>query len=110
MGSVDLALAVVVAAANVAVAAVLLARSGGGTQMPRIFGRPQPFPRLRAAMHVCLGLGMGVGWLVKDIFPPHSTGDAVLFNVVRILLSAGLAAALLVAFQHARPIRDKTAR
>ncbi|KAB1110432.1 hypothetical protein F6X54_17955 [Micromonospora aurantiaca] len=110
MGSVDLVLAVVVAAANLTVAAVLLARSRSGTAVPRIFGRPQPFPRLRAAMHACLGLGMGVGWLVKDIFPPHSTGDTVLFNVIRILLVAGLVTALLVAFQHARPIRDKAAR
>ncbi|MGN9807458.1 hypothetical protein [Micromonospora sp. L32] len=110
MGSVDLVLAVVVAAANLAVAAVLLARSRGGTAVPRIFGRPQPFPRLRAAMHACLGLGMGVGWLVKDIFPPHSTGDIVLFNVIRVLLVAGLVTALLVAFQHVRPIRDKATR
>ncbi|MGW1061022.1 hypothetical protein [Micromonospora rubida] len=108
MGSVDLVLAVVVAAANLAVAAVLLARSRGGTAVPRIFGRPQPSPRLRAAMHACLGLG--VGWLVKDIFPPHSTGDTVLFNVIMILLVAGLVTALLVAFQHARLIRDKAAR
>ncbi|MGN9919437.1 hypothetical protein [Micromonospora palomenae] len=110
MGSVDLVLAVVVAAANLAVAAVLLARSRSGTAVPRIFGRPQPFPRLRAAMHACLGLGMGVGWLVKDIFPPHSTGDIVLFNVIRVLLVAGLVTALLVAFQHVRPIRDKATR
>ncbi|MFI6263251.1 hypothetical protein [Micromonospora sp. NPDC051006] len=110
MGSVDLLLAVVAAAANLAVAAVLLARSRGGAAVPRIFGRPQPFPRLRAAMHACLGLGMGVGWLVKDVFPPHSTGDTVLFNVTRILLAAGLAAALLAAFQHARPHRDKAAQ
>jgi hypothetical protein len=110
MRSADVVLAVVVAAANLAVAAVLLARSRGGTAVPRIFGRPQPFPRLRAAMHACLGLGIGVGWLVKDIFPPHSTGDTVLFNVIRILLVAGLVTALLVAFQHARPIRDKAAR
>jgi hypothetical protein len=110
MGSVDVVLAVVVAAANLAVSAVLLARSRGGTAVPRIFGRPQPFPRLRAAMHACLGLGMGVGWLVKDIFPPDSTGDTVLFNVMKILLVAGLVTAVLVAFQHARPIRDKGAR
>jgi hypothetical protein len=110
MGSVDVVLAVVAAAVNLAVAAVLLARSRGGSVVPRIFGRPQPFPRLRAAMHVCLGLGVGVGWLVKDIFPPHSTGDTVLFNVIRILLAAGLVTALLAAFQYARPIRDKAAR
>ncbi|MFG1837311.1 hypothetical protein [Micromonospora sp. NPDC049175] len=110
MGSVDLVLAIVAAAANLAVAAVLLARSRGGTEVPRIFGRPQPVPRLRAAMHAFLGLGMGLGWLVKDIFPPHSTGDTVLFTVIRILLVAGLAAALLVAFRHVRPIRDKAAR
>ncbi|NBE82352.1 hypothetical protein [Micromonospora rubida] len=110
MGFVDLVLAVVVAAASLAVAAVLLARSRGGTAVPRIFGRPQPLPRLRAAMHACLGLGMGVGWLVKDIFPPHSTGDTVLFNVIRILLVAGLVTALLGAFQYARPIRNKAAR
>ncbi|BCB74759.1 hypothetical protein Pflav_011690 [Phytohabitans flavus] len=102
-------LAVVVAVANLAVAAVLLAKSRGGTAAPRIFGRLQSFPRLRAAMHAYLGLGFGVGWLVKDIFPSHSTGDTVLFNVVRILLVAGLVTALLVAFQHARPIRDKAA-
>jgi hypothetical protein len=34
----------------------------------------------------------------------------VLFNVIRILLVAGLVCALLVAVQHARPIRDKAAR
>ncbi|MEU4482776.1 hypothetical protein AB0F68_32685 [Micromonospora sp. NPDC023966] len=106
----DLVLAIVVAAANLAVATVLLARSRGGTAVPRIFGRSQPLPRLRAAMHACLGLGVGVGWLVKDIFPPHSTGDTVLFNVIRVLLVAGLVTALLVAFRHARPIRDKAAR
>jgi hypothetical protein len=110
MGSVDVVLAVVVAAGNLAVAAVLLARSRGGTAVPRIFGRPQRFPILRAVMHACLGLGMGVGWLVKDIFPPHSTGDTVLFNLIRILLVAGLVTALMVAFQHARPIRDRAAR
>jgi hypothetical protein len=107
MGSVDLVLAIVVAAANLAVATVLLARSRGDTLS---HGCPQPFPRLRAAMHACLGLGVGVGWLVKDIFPPHSTGDTVLFNVIRVLLVAGLVTALLVAFRHARPIRDKAAR
>ncbi|WP_422750573.1 hypothetical protein [Micromonospora sp. WMMD1219] len=67
-------------------------------------------PRLRVAMHACLGLGMGVGWIIKDIFPPHSTGDTMLFNVTRILLVTGLVTALLVAFQHARAIRDKVAR
>ncbi|MDG4758471.1 hypothetical protein [Micromonospora sp. WMMD710] len=110
MGSVDVVLAGVVAAANLALAAVLFARSRGGTRVPRIFGRPQPSPRLRAAMHTCLGLGLGVGWLVKDIFPPHSTGDTVLFNVVRILLAAGLVTALLAAFRHVRPVRDTSAR
>ncbi|WP_173072879.1 hypothetical protein [Phytohabitans rumicis] len=109
MGSVDVVLAVVVAAANLAVAALLLAGSRGGRAVPRIFRRSQPFPRMRAAMHACLGLGMGAGWLVKDIFPPHSTGDMVLFNVIRILLVAGLVTALLVAFRHARPIRRKAA-
>ncbi|WCN78966.1 hypothetical protein [Micromonospora sp. LH3U1] len=103
MGPVDLVLAVVAAAANLAMAAVLLARSRGGTAVPRIFGRPQPLPRLRAVMHTCLGLGMGVGWLAKDIFPPHSTGDTVLFHVVRILLVAACVTALLGAFRHARP-------
>jgi hypothetical protein len=34
----------------------------------------------------------------------------VLFNVIMILLVTGLITALLVAFQHARPIRDKAAR
>ncbi|MCX4471320.1 hypothetical protein OOK41_13520 [Micromonospora sp. NBC_01655] len=110
MGFVDQVLAVVVAASSLAVAAVLLARSRGGTAVPRIFGRPQPLPRLRAAMHACLGLGLGVGWLVKDVFPPHSTGDTVVFNVIRILLVAGLVTALLGAFRYPRPIRNKTAR
>ncbi|TNH29492.1 hypothetical protein FHG89_12615 [Micromonospora orduensis] len=110
MGYVDVVLAVVVAAANLAVAAVLLAGSRGGTAVPRIFGRPQPHPRLRAAMHACLGLGVGVGWLVRDVFPPHSTGDTVLGAVVRGLLAAGLVTALLVAFRHVRPVRDETAR
>ncbi|WP_229398851.1 hypothetical protein [Micromonospora okii] len=110
MGSVDLVLAVVAAAGNLAVAAVLLARSRGGTAAPRIFGRPQPFPRLRAAMHACLGLGIGVGWLVKDIFPPRSTGDTVLFIAIQILLVACLVTALLFVFQYARLIRDKAAR
>ncbi|MET0416269.1 MAG: hypothetical protein ABW022_09635 [Actinoplanes sp.] len=110
MGAVDLALAVAVAVANLAVAAMLLVRSRGGTVAPRILGRPQHLPRLRAAMHACLGLGLGVGWLVKDIFPPHSTGDAVLFNTVRILLVAGIVTTLLVAFRHPRPVRDEAAR
>ncbi|WP_165949961.1 hypothetical protein [Micromonospora sp. KC207] len=56
MGFVDPVLAVAVAVANLAVAAALLAGSRGGTAVPRIFGRPQPSPRLRAAMHACLGL------------------------------------------------------
>ncbi|WP_435205781.1 hypothetical protein [Micromonospora sp. bgisy143] len=110
MGTVDLALAVAVAVANLAVAAVLLARSRGGMAAPRIFGRLQPLPRLRAAMHACLGLGLGVGWLVKDIFPPHSPGDAVLSTTVRILLVTGLVAALLVAFRQVRPARHEAAR
>ncbi|MFC8300076.1 hypothetical protein ACIQH6_29375 [Micromonospora orduensis] len=110
MGSVDVVLAVVVAAANLAVAAVLLVRSRGGEAVPRIVGRPQPSPRLRAATHVCLGLGLGVGWLVKDVFPPHSTGDTVLFTVVRILLVAGLVTALLGAFRQVRHVRDEAAR
>ncbi|WP_405100739.1 hypothetical protein [Micromonospora sp. NBC_01412] len=110
MGFVDLVLAVVAAASNLAVAAVLLARSRGGTAVPRIFGRPQPLPRLRAAMHACLGLGLGVGWLVKDVFPPRSTGDTVLFSVIMILLVAGLVTALLYVFQYARLIRKKAAR
>ncbi|MFC3502654.1 hypothetical protein ACFOOK_16975 [Micromonospora krabiensis] len=109
MRSVDLVLAVVAAAANAAVAAVLLARSRGGAPVPRILGRPQPLPRLRAAMHACLGLGLGGGWLVKDIFPPRSTGDTVLLNLVRILLVAGLVAALLVAVRYVRSTRDKAA-
>ncbi|MBG6067576.1 hypothetical protein [Micromonospora ureilytica] len=58
MGSVDLVLAAIVAAANLAFATVLIRRSRGGTTVPRIFGRPQPLPRLRATMHACLGLGM----------------------------------------------------
>ncbi|MFC8848578.1 MULTISPECIES: hypothetical protein [unclassified Micromonospora] len=106
----DPVMAVAVAVANLAVAAALLARSRGGAAVPRIFGRPQPSPRLRAAMHACLGLGLGVGWLVKDIFPPHSTGDTVLFNVIRILLAASLVTALLGAFQHRGSIRDEAAR
>ncbi|MEU4402184.1 hypothetical protein [Micromonospora orduensis] len=110
MGSVDVVLAVVVAAANLAVAAVLLVRSRGGEAVPRMVGRPQPSPRLRAATHVCLGLGLGVGWLVKDVFPPHSTGDTVLFTVVRILLVAGLVTALLGAFRQVRHVRDEAAR
>ncbi|WP_157562691.1 hypothetical protein [Micromonospora chokoriensis] len=110
MGSVDFALAVIAAAGNLALAAVLLSKSRGGTRVPRIFGRPQPLPRLRATMHACLGLGLGVGWLANDIFPPHSTGDTVLFNVVRVLLLTALVTALLSAFRHPRPIGDKTAR
>ncbi|MBM0202325.1 hypothetical protein JNW90_03720 [Micromonospora sp. STR1s_5] len=110
MDSVDLVLAVIAAAANLAFAAVLIGRSRGGTTVPRIFGRPQPLPRLRATMHVCLGLGIGVGWLAKDIFPPHSTGDTVLFNVVRILLVAALVTALLSAFRHPRPTGDRAPR
>ncbi|WP_433554347.1 hypothetical protein ACQP08_15205 [Micromonospora zamorensis] len=110
MESVDVVLAVVCAAANLAMAAVLLVKSRGGTAVPRIFGRPQPLPRLRAAMYTCLGLGMGVGWLVKDVFPPHSTGDIVVFNMVRILLVAGVVTALLGAFRHPRSLPDKAAR
>ncbi|WP_444950160.1 hypothetical protein [Micromonospora ureilytica] len=60
-------------------------------------------------MHVCLGLGTGVGWLAKDIFPPHSTSDTVLFNVVRVLLVVAIVTALLSAFLHPRPIDDTTA-
>ncbi|MET8088669.1 hypothetical protein [Micromonospora sp. NPDC005220] len=108
--AVDLVLVVIAAAANLTLAAVLFSRGRGGTTVPRIFGRPQPLPRLRAAMHLCLGLGMGVGWLTKDIFPPQSTADTVLFNVVRVLLVAALVTALLSAFRHPRPIGDKTAR
>ncbi|WP_406070080.1 hypothetical protein [Micromonospora sp. NBC_01638] len=107
MEPVDLILALATAAANLALAAVLLAKSRGGTAVPRIFGRPQPVPRLRAAMHTCLGLGIGVGWLVKDIFPSHSTGDTVLFNVISILLAASVVFALLGAYRHPRPIRDE---
>ncbi|MFI7436690.1 hypothetical protein [Micromonospora haikouensis] len=110
MGFVDPVMAVAVAVANLAVAAALLARSRGSAAVPRIFNRPQPSPRLRAAMHACLGLGLGVGWLVKDIFPPHSTGDTVLFNVIRILLAAGLVTALLVALQHRGSTRDEAVR
>ncbi|MFG3556133.1 hypothetical protein ACGGAQ_17305 [Micromonospora sp. NPDC047557] len=111
MGFVDQFLAAAAALANLAIAALLLTRSRGGTAPPRIFGRPQPFPRLRAAMHICLGLGpLGAGWLVKDVFPPHSTGDAVLFNVLRVLLLAGLVTALLVAFRHGRSTPGNTAR
>jgi len=110
MGSVDLVLAVIAAAANLAFAAVLIRRSRGGTTMPRIFGRPQPLPRLRATMHTCLGLGMGVGWLAKDVFPPHSTGDTVVLNVVRALLLIAIVTALLSAFRHPRSIGDKAAR
>ncbi|MCX5118446.1 hypothetical protein OG992_14755 [Micromonospora sp. NBC_00362] len=110
MGSVDVVLAVIAAAANLAFATVLFHKSRGGTTAPRIFGRPQPQPRLRAMMHVCLGLGTGVGWLAKDIFPPHSTGDTVLFNVARVLLLAAVVSALLTAFRHSRPIGDRAAR
>ncbi|MBM0274870.1 hypothetical protein [Micromonospora tarensis] len=109
MESVDVVLAVACLVASLTMAAVLLYRSRGGTAAPRIFGRPQPLPRLRAAMYVCLGLGLGGGWLVKDLFPPHSTGDAVLFNVVRILLVAGVVTALLSAFRHPRPLTDEAA-
>lgn len=61
-------------------------------------------------MHVCLGLGTGVGWLAKDIFPPHSTGDTMLFNVVRVVLVAAVVTALLSAFRYPRPIDDRAAR
>ncbi|MET7876205.1 hypothetical protein ACPXB1_12530 [Micromonospora sp. DT68] len=108
MGSVDLVLAAAVAVVNLAFAAVLLAKSRGGTA-PRIFGRPQSSPRLRAAMHICLGLGLGVGSLVEDVFPPHSLGDEVVFTVALILLAAGVVTALLSAFRHPRPVRDKAA-
>ncbi|MFF0469439.1 hypothetical protein ACFYPX_18650 [Micromonospora zamorensis] len=110
MDSVDKALAVVCAAANLSMAAVLLVKSRGGTTVPRIFGRPQHLPRLRAVMHACLGLGLGVGWLVKDVFPPRSTGDTVVYNVVRVLLVAGLITALWGAFRHPRSLSDKAAR
>ncbi|MGC5310961.1 hypothetical protein [Micromonospora zamorensis] len=112
MDSVDVALAVVCAAANLAMAAVLLVKSRGGTTVPRIFGRPQHLPRLRAAMHACLGLGLGlgVGRLVKDVFPPHSMGDTVVYHVVRVLLVAGLVTALLGAFRYPRSLPDKAAR
>ncbi|MBQ0980713.1 hypothetical protein [Micromonospora sp. M61] len=110
MGSVDVALAVVCAAANLAMAAVLLVKSRGGTTVPRIFGRPQHLPRLRAAMYACIGLGLAVGWLVKDVFPPHSTGDTVVYNVVRVLLVAGVITALLGAFRYPRSLSDKAAR
>lgn len=110
MGSVDVVLAVVVVVVNLALAAVLFARSRGGTAAPRIFRHPQPYPRLRAAMHTCMGLGSGGGWLVKDIFPPHSTGDTVLFTVVGILLATGVVTALLVAFRPEPSIDDGAAR
>ncbi|MEU8421807.1 hypothetical protein AB0C15_13125 [Micromonospora sp. NPDC048835] len=106
----DVVLAVVCAAANLAMAAVLLVRSRGGVAAPRIFGRPQFLPRLRAAMHVCLGLGVGGGLLVKDVFPPDSTGDAVVFHGVRILLLAGVVTALLGAFRYPRSLSGKAAR
>ncbi|MGA4728585.1 hypothetical protein ACWEOS_24140 [Micromonospora taraxaci] len=110
MESVDVVLAVACLAASLSMAAVLLYRSRGGTQVPRIFGRPQPLPRLRAAMYLCLGLGLGGGWLVKDLFPPHSAGDTVLFNVVRILLGAAVVTALLSALRHPRSVPDEAAR
>ncbi|MCG5469477.1 hypothetical protein LADH09A_003392 [Micromonospora sp. LAH09] len=110
MESVDVALAVVCAVANLAMAAVLLVKGRGRTAVPRMFGRPQPLPRLRAAMHACLGMGLGVGWLVKDVFPPHSTADTVLFNVVMVLLVAGVVTALLGAFRHPRSLPNEAAR
>ncbi|WP_433358218.1 hypothetical protein ACQPYV_14860 [Micromonospora saelicesensis] len=110
MQPVDVVLAVMCAAANLAMAAVLLVRSRGGTAVPRIFGRQQPLPRLRAAMHACLGLGLGVGLLVKDVFPPDSTGDAVVFHVVRILLVAAVVTALLNAFRYPRSLSGEAAR
>ncbi|CCH19003.1 hypothetical protein [Micromonospora lupini] len=109
MDSVDLVLAAAAAVANLALAAVLLSRSRGGNSVPRILGRPQHLPRLRAAMHICLGLGLGVGWLARDVFPPHSTGDTVVFTTARILLVAGVVTALLGAFRHPRPAPDTTA-
>ncbi|SCL57872.1 hypothetical protein GA0070617_3653 [Micromonospora yangpuensis] len=102
-------LAVMVAVGNLAIAAVLLVRSRGGA-VPRLFGRPQPLPRLRAVMHVCLGLGLGVGWLVQDVFPAHSTGDTVLSSLTRFLLVAGMMTALLVALRHPRPVPDEATR
>ncbi|WP_422740161.1 hypothetical protein ACN263_13585 [Micromonospora sp. WMMD729] len=110
MGFVDVVLAAAVAVANLAVAAMLLARSRGGATTPRIFGRAQPVPRLRAVMHACLGLGLGVGWLVKDVFPAGSTADAVVYDVTRVLLAGVLVAAVLVAVKHPRPTRDRVAR
>ncbi|MFF0153455.1 hypothetical protein [Micromonospora sp. NPDC005203] len=110
MEPVHLALAIVCAAANLAMAAVLLVKSRGGTTVRRIFGRPQPLPRLRAAMYACIGLGLGVGWLVKDVFPPHSTGDTVVFNAVRILLAAAVATALWSAFRYPRSVPGRAAR
>ncbi|MGW0214306.1 hypothetical protein ACWDXH_07925 [Micromonospora chokoriensis] len=110
MESVDVVLAVACLAASLAMVAVLLYRSRGGTQVPRIFGRPQPHPRLRAAMYLCLGLGLGGGWLVKDLFPPHSTADTVLFNVVRVLLVVAVVTALLSALRHPRSHPDEAAR
>lgn len=103
-------LAAVCAAANLAMATVLFVRSRGGTATPRIFGRPQPLARRRAAMHACLGLGVGVGLLVKDVFPPGSTGDAVVFHGVRILLVAAVVTALLSAFRYQPSRSDKAAR
>jgi len=113
MGSGDAVTAVLAAVAgvaNLAVAAMLVAASRGGAAVPRVFGRPQPVPRLRAAMHACLGLGLGAGWFAKDIFAPDSTGDAVVFNTVRILLLATVVTALLAAFQYGRHARAKADR
>ncbi|MGN9913584.1 hypothetical protein ACTMTJ_39235 [Phytohabitans sp. LJ34] len=112
MGSGDVVTAVLAAVAgvaNLALAAKLVVASRGGA-MPRIFGRPQPLPRLRAVMHACLGLGIGVGWFAKDIFAPSSTGDTVVFNAVRVLLALGIVTALLTAFRYARDPRAKAAR
>jgi hypothetical protein len=112
MGSGDMVTAVLAAAVavvNLALAAKLTAASRSGA-VPRIFGRPQPFPRLRAATHACLGLGMGAGWFAKDVFAPGSAADTVVVNAVRILLVAGLVMALLTAFRLTRPTRPKTAR
>lgn len=110
MESVDVALAVMCAVANLAMAAVLLVKSRGGTAVPRIFGRPQHLPRLRAAVYACLGLGLGVGSLVHDVFPPHSTADRVVYHVVRVLLVAAVVTALLGAFRYPRSLPDKAAR